>query len=122
MASAAARGRGGDLRRRLRPGGAVRLAGWTRLSEAGVGAAGAAVLPLATLHHAGNLQARHHRESSVPYLQGAAHDQSILRPRKNNISKKSGFEKEAFLTMKAGITGCWNFVLKVCISCLVLAL
>lgn len=27
-----------------------------------------------------------------------------------------------FLTMKAGITGCWNLVLKVCISCLVLAL
>lgn len=27
-----------------------------------------------------------------------------------------------FLTMKAGITGCWNLVLKVCINCLVLAL
>lgn len=27
-----------------------------------------------------------------------------------------------FLTMKAGITGCWNLVLKVCISCLGLAL
>lgn len=29
--------------------------------------------------------------------------------------------EERFLTMKAGITGCWNLVLKVCISCLVLA-
>lgn len=37
------------------------------LVEAGVGAAGAAVLPLATLHHARNLQARHYRETSVPH-------------------------------------------------------
>lgn len=41
------------------PGG-VQLAEWMGLGEAGVGAAGAAVLPLATLHHAGNLQARHY--------------------------------------------------------------
>lgn len=40
------------------------------LGEAGVGTAGATVPPLAALHHAGNLQARHHRETSVPHLQG----------------------------------------------------
>lgn len=33
--------------------------GGVSLGEAGVGAAGAAVLPLAALHHARNLQARH---------------------------------------------------------------
>ncbi len=39
--------------------GQVQLGGvQTGLSEAGVGAAGAAVLPLAALHDAGNLQAR----------------------------------------------------------------
>lgn len=48
------------------------------LVEAGVGAAGAAVLPLATLHHARNLQARHYRETSVPHLQGAAHDSQFI--------------------------------------------
>lgn len=44
--------------------GGVQLDGWmlmqVGLSEAGVGAAGATVLPLAALDHAGNLQARHH--------------------------------------------------------------
>lgn len=40
--------------------GGVQLAEWMRLGEAGVGAAGAAVLPLTALHHAGNLQACHY--------------------------------------------------------------
>lgn len=43
------------------------------LGEAGVGAARVAVFPLPALHHAGDLQARHHREAAVPHLQGAAH-------------------------------------------------
>lgn len=39
------------------------------LGEAGVGAAGVAVPPLAALHQAGNLHARQHRERAVPHLQ-----------------------------------------------------
>ena len=46
--------------------------GWGVLGEAGVGAAGVAVLPLSALHHAGHLQSRLHRERPVPHLQGAA--------------------------------------------------
>lgn len=45
-------------RGRAEPGG-VRPAERVGLGEAGVGAAGAAVLPLAAQHHTGNLQARH---------------------------------------------------------------
>lgn len=57
----------------------VQLARWMMgLVEAGVGAAGAAVLPLAALHHARNLQARHYRETPVPHLQGAAHDSQFI--------------------------------------------
>ena len=44
------------------------------LGEAGVGAAGVAVLPLPALHHAGDLQPGLHREGPVPDLQGAAED------------------------------------------------
>lgn len=51
----------------------VQQAEWMDLGEAGVGAAGAAVLPLSALHHAGDLQARHYRETAVPHLRGAAH-------------------------------------------------
>lgn len=40
--------------------GGLQLAERMGLGEAGVGAAGAAVLPLAALHNAGNLQARHY--------------------------------------------------------------
>lgn len=48
--------------------------GWRgSLGEAGVGAARVAVFPLPALHHAGDLQACHHREAAVPHLQGAAH-------------------------------------------------
>lgn len=39
--------------------GGVQLAEWMDLGEAGVGAACAAVFPLAALYDAGNLQARH---------------------------------------------------------------
>lgn len=49
------------------------------LVEAGVGAAGAAVLPLAALHHARNLQARDYGETPVPHLQGAAHDSQFIK-------------------------------------------
>lgn len=52
------------------------------LVETGVGAAGAAVLPLAALHHARNLQARHYRETPVPHLQGAAHDRQFIKRNK----------------------------------------
>lgn len=52
---------------------------WRCLGEAGVGAAGAAVLPLATLHNTGNLQARHDREAAVPHLQGAPHQTSRFK-------------------------------------------
>lgn len=47
------------------------------LGEAGVGAAGAAVLPLAALHHAGNLQARHDWKTAVPHLRGRAQQQAV---------------------------------------------
>lgn len=40
--------------------GGVQLARWKGLGEAGVRAAGIAVLPLPTLHYARNLQTRHH--------------------------------------------------------------
>lgn len=63
MALTAAGGRG-DVPRRVTAverswEAPSRPSGWV-LGEAGVGAAGAAVLPLAALHHAGNLQARHY--------------------------------------------------------------
>lgn len=77
------------------------------LVEAGVGAAGAAVLPLAALHHARNLQARHYRETPVPHLQGAAHDSQFIK--KKNQQVVQSFQTKIglnFLTMNAGITGC----------------
>lgn len=40
--------------------GDVQLAEWMDLGETGVGAAGATVPPLGTLHHTGNLLARHY--------------------------------------------------------------
>lgn len=40
--------------------GGIQLALWMSLGEAGIGAAGVAVLPLTALHYAGNLQASYH--------------------------------------------------------------
>lgn len=48
------------------------------LGEAGVGAACAAVFPLAALHHAGDLQACHYRKTPIPNLQEAAHQQAVF--------------------------------------------
>lgn len=47
------------------------------LVEAGVGAAGA-VSPLAALHHAGDLQAGHHRKTAVPDLRRAQSSPRML--------------------------------------------
>lgn len=79
------------------------------LVETGVGAAGAAVLPLAALHHARNLQARHYRETPIPHLQGAAHDRQFIKKKKKNQQVVQSFQTKIglnFLTMNAGITGC----------------
>lgn len=49
---------------------------------------------------------------------GEAHPRTVFR----SVTLATDALREGFLTMKAGMMGCWNFVLKVCISCLVLAL
>lgn len=61
------------------------------LVETGVGAAGAAVLPLAALHHARNLQARHYRETPIPHLQGAAHDRQFIKKKKKKSAGGAKF-------------------------------
>lgn len=43
--------------------------------------------------------------------------------KKKKMKRKMQWDKTGrILTMNAGMTGCWNLVLKECISCLVLAL
>lgn len=135
-------------RRRLRGPGLCTQHPWGQASsrwgvgavlvEAGVGAAGA-VSPLAALHHAGDLQAGHHRKTAVPDLRREREREHHRHPEccaqappvpsmfaqplpTRADGDGGGVRALLLLTMKAGITGCWNFVLKVCISCLVLAL
>lgn len=80
-------------RRRLRGPGLCRQHPWGPadgggggagvLVEAGVGAAGA-VSPLAALHHAGDLQAGHHRKTAVPHLRGERESAIVTQ----NVARK----------------------------------